>query len=166
VTATRVAWRGAEVCGGRFVLRKPRAGLGEQSVWDGAEAASGRGVIVSIGPPVDHRRELAPDVDGVAELLAVGDGPEGLTAVVEARPSGEIAMPARGDAARLGAALADLAGGVTPPAAPSAASARRRSGPTASRSRSRRGPRACGSSAAPTPGSLPRTTASSSRWSG
>jgi hypothetical protein len=42
----------------------------------------------------------------------VGDGPEGLTAVVEARPSGEIAMPARGDAARLGAALADLAGGV------------------------------------------------------
>jgi hypothetical protein len=81
-------------------------------VWEGTETGDGRAVIVSLGPPVEDAGELELRAPGIAELLAVGEGPDGLAAVVEARPPGERAAPGPAGAAHLGAVLAGVVAGV------------------------------------------------------
>src|SRR4051794_39924583 len=99
------------VCDGRFVLGERLRGAERLGVWSGTEPAAGdRPVLVSIAPHAgDVFDELALDVPGVPALLAVGDAPGGLTAAVEEHPAGTIADPPPGEAAALGAEVAELA---------------------------------------------------------
>jgi hypothetical protein len=99
------------VIDGRFQLGGRLYGAEGLGVWEGTEPAEeGRPVLVSIGPRAgDVFDELALDVPGVPALLAVGDAPDGRTAVVEEHPGGAIARPAREQAAALGAEVAEIA---------------------------------------------------------
>jgi hypothetical protein len=99
------------VCDGRFLLGERLHGAEGLGVWEGTEPGAGdRPVLVSIGPHADDVFEdLVLDVPGVPTLLAVGDAPGGRTAVVEEHPAGAIADPAPGEAAALGAEVAELA---------------------------------------------------------
>jgi hypothetical protein len=99
------------VIDGRFRLGERLHGAEGLGVWEGTEPAAGdRPVLVSIGPYAgDVFDELQLDVPGVPTLLAVGDAPDGRTAVVEEHPPGAIATPAPQEAAALGAEVAELA---------------------------------------------------------
>ena len=96
---------------GRFQLGERLHGAEGLGVWEGTEPGEGdRPVLVSLGPHAgDVFDELLLDVPGVPTLLAVGDAPDGRTAVVEEHPPGAIAAPAPEEAAALGAEVAEIA---------------------------------------------------------